>query len=242
MQQYLKNTTYNKTLISNISFKTKCYRKNYDLTIPDEHIITEYEGEISLLRINEKKLPKLIGEFGFSVWDVSLGEFLNINIEELLEAQSDNTTYSNMLSLIKNNEFNYKKYNKILFIHTLIIKEEFRNNEIGEEFVEYIYRDFHNENTAIVFLALPFQYDDNQMEYYSKHKKININEMDNVQNKTISAYEYYSLDKFMDKNDYELNKLKIYSTTHKYGFDRISNSDLFIMNHHNILNRMLKKY
>ena len=55
MLQHLKNSTNNNTLISNLSFKTKCYRKNYDLTIPDEHIITEYEGEISLLRINEKK-------------------------------------------------------------------------------------------------------------------------------------------------------------------------------------------
>lgn len=242
MQQDLKNTINNRTLISNISFKTKCYRKNYDLTIPDEHIITEYEGEISLLRINEKKLPKLIGEFGFSVWDVNLGDFLNINIEELLDAQSDNISYASMLSLIKNNEFNYKKYNKILFIHTLIIKDEFRKNEIGEEFIEYIYRDFYNENTAIIFLALPFQYEENKIEYYTKHRKINISDVDNVQNKPISAYDYYSLDKFMDKNDYEINKLKLYSIAHKYGFDRISDSDLFIMNHHNILNRMLEKY
>ena len=242
MLQHLKNSTNNNTLISNLSFKTKCYRKNYDLTIPDEHIITEYEGEISLLRINEKKLPKIIGEYGFSVWDINLGEFLNIDINELFNIQSDNVSYSNMVSLINNNEFNYKKYNKILFIHTLIIKEEFRKNEIGEEFVENIYRDYYNKNTAIVFLASPFQYNNYDYDYYSKHRKINVNETDNVHINTMSAFEYYSLDKLINKNDYEMNKLKIYSTVHKYGFDRIGNSDLFIMNHHNILDRMLKKY
>ena len=103
-------------LWSNLTFKTRCYRKNFDLVTENENIITEYEGSVSKLRIAEGIRPFIIGEYGFSVWNIDLAKKLNIDVNAVLKAYAIEDTYSELKRAVDNNEIDLYKYQKIILI------------------------------------------------------------------------------------------------------------------------------
>lgn len=225
----------------NIAFKTNSYRKNFDLIVDGDNVVTEYFGTISELRITEAKPPIPIGEYGFSVWNISLAKMLNININKLISIYKQENTY-NELNEIENKVFDVNKYHKIIFVHSLIIHPEYRKIGVTEEFVEYLYRDFYYKDAAIIALIKPIQ--DNTINfdtYFKKKISIKISTSDDLGYNTIPAVEYYSLNKLTDK-DNEASKYRLFSIAMKCGFQRIKESNLFIFNPDIIIERIKEKW
>ena len=185
----------NSILLNNIVFKTQSFRKNFDLILKNENIITECEGTISELRISERKLPLVIGEYGFSVWNISLAKLLNIDLIKLIKSHELENSYDELIKLIENNKFSIFNYDKIVIIHTLLIHPDYRKSEITEEFIECIYREYHSNNTAIIALVKPIQDNIIDSDFYFNHKTISIkNKIGNTNEcNLIPTIEYYSL-------------------------------------------------
>ena len=239
------NTIYKNDLElwSNLTFKTRCYRKNFDLTTENENIITEYEGSVSELNVFRKKPPFVIGEFGFSVWNIELGNLLGVDFNALIKSFSMEDTYNELMQTINNNELDITKYKKIVLLHSFIIRADYRKHGITEEFIEFIYRDFHNGTCAIIALVKPFQYNVIDCDYYLNHKSVqNMNIFGDFEKlEKIPANEYYSLDELYKKNDIESNEYRLFSVATKCGFSRIGESHLFRFLPEKIIERMLKK-
>ena len=239
------NTIYKNDieLWSNLTFKTRCYRKNFDLVTEDENIITEYEGSVSELNIFRKKPPFVIGEFGFSVWNIELGNLLGINLNKLIGSFSMEDTYNELMKTITSKEFDITKYKKIVLLHSFIIRADYRKHGITEEFIEFLYRDFYDKNIAIIALVKPFQYNVIDCDYYLNHKLVqNMNIFGDFEKlEKIPATEYYSLDKLYSKNDIESNEYRLFSVATRCGFSRISESHLFTFTPEKTIERMLKK-
>ena len=240
---YIKQKKMNKEqyiTIRDLSFKTIGYHKNFDLMITGESIINEYEGKISKLQILQKKLPLQVGEYSISTWDLDLGRKLKVNIFELFQIHADEPTYDEFNKLIKDNQSYVNDYNKIVFIHSLILTEDYRKKQIVEEFTEFIYREYHNEKILIVALVLPVQYNSESLNFYTNINWI-INQDDN--SLKLPASKYYGLDKIISDNpDQELNEIKLFSVAQKCGFERIDESYLFKLNPTKIIERLEVKW
>lgn len=233
-----------KHLWSNLSFKTRCYRKNFDLITDGENIITEYSGVINELRITERKPPNVIGEYGFSVWNIEHAKMLNINVNKLIKEYGVDNAYLELNYLIENGLFDVNKYKKIVIIHSLIIRKEYRKRGVTEEFIESIYRDYFDTNTLIIAYVIPVQNNSNEYDFYSNHNFIeNINFIgDKGVIEKIPASEYYSLNELYNKEDVESNEYRVFSVAAKCGFERIAESHLFKFFPEKTLVRMLAKY
>lgn len=233
----------NITLLMNLSFKTICYRKNFDLITENENIITEYNGNISQLRILENKRPLIIGEFGYSVWNIELGKLLDVKIDKIINDYALEDTYSELKLLIEKNQFNLNDYKKVVLLHSFVLKENYRKHEVTEEFVESIYRDFHNDDTAIIVLVKPFQNNLIDNDYYLNHKSISMLKQigDDEMLEKIPASEYYTLFNLYKKNDDEFNELKLFSIASRCGFNRIGDSHLFKFTPNKTIKRLISK-
>lgn len=228
--------------IRDISFKTKGYCKNFDLIVTGENIINEYEGLVSKLRIEERKPPIIVGEFGISKWNLSLARELNINLYDLLEIHSNEPSYNEFNDLIKKDIVSFNNWDKIVFVHYLILAEEFRKKTITEEFIEYVHREFYDDKTLIVAHALPFQYNDMLMEYLRLDARIETY-IDDINVEEIDAVKYFKLKEVIDKNlDRESNEFKVFSIAQKCGFERIDESYIFKYNPTKIIERLKDKY
>lgn len=225
----------NTNILENITFKTTSYRKNYDVVNLGDNIITEQEGIISLLRLYERKKPLLVGEFNLSLWNLDLANQINVDILQLMGEMTHETIYKELYREIKHKSIDISKYNKILTINTIIVGGEYRNIEVFDEFIEFIYRDYYDEKTLIVILALPFQYNIIDEDYYRLHRKIKTDA------DIINAVDYYSLNKFYDKTDAETNEYKIFNIVSQRGFNRINNSYLFEYHPKKTINRINNK-
>lgn len=237
---------YNQNIrfLSQLTFKTTSYRKNFDFITPDENIITEYEGNVTMLRIKDRRLPLLVGEYGFSVWNIKLASMLNFNILRLLKLYHDDSTYDELYKIIQMGLFDIHKYKKIVLLHSLVIRPDFRKKNITEEYIESIYRDFYDDDVAILALVKPFQNNENDRDYYYNHKEIMFKKTgddDNITQK-IQASEYYQLNDFEDKNDVEINEYKLFSVASRCGFNRIGETYLFEFIPDKTKERLLKKY
>jgi len=230
-------------LWSNISFKTKCYRKNFDLVTENENIITECAGSISELKISEGKTPFIIGEYSFSVWNIELSKMLNIDINKIIRKYSIENTYLELASIIEDELIDTSKYKKIVLVHSLILRPEFRKHGITEEFIEFLYRDYYNENTLILALVKPFQDNPIDNDYYSNQKLVRspIKIGDAEVQETIPASVYYSLKDLYDKNDIEFNEYKLFAVASKCGFTRIGETHLFDFLPENTIKRLKEK-
>lgn len=230
-------------LWSNLTFKTRCYRKNFDLVTENENIITEYEGSVSELRIAEAKRPFIVGEYGFSVWNINLAKLLNIDLNEILRAYSLENTYNELKQVVDSKEIDLWKYQKVVLIHSFIVRADYRKHGVTEEFVEAMYRDYYDDETLIIVLTKPFQYNPIDDDYYRNHKFVKllnkIGDVDDVER--IPAYEYYSLNDLYAKNDVEYNELKLFTVADRCGFTRIGESHLFMFNPDKTVVRMLIK-
>ena len=230
-------------LLMDITFKTQCYRRNFDLISTDENFITEYDGIISLMRPAEQMPPFIIGEYAFSVWDIKLGTQFGANFRYLLEEHDDEKTYFELIRLIKNKQIDILKYNKLILVHSLILRADYRKREVTEEFIEFLYRDFYCESNAIIVLVLPFQDNPIDSDYFFKSKTIPVRANLAVFNdaKEISAVEYYSLNDLIKRKDIELNEYKLFSAATRCGFNRIGESHLFIYSPEKTIERMKGK-
>lgn len=231
--------------MKDITFKTTSYRKNVDMITNNENIITEYDGNITKLRINERKLPKIIGEYQVSTWNIRLAKLLNYNVINLLKLEFGNDIYDELLELVNYNNFDIYQYNKIVFIHSLVIAKEYRGRGISEEFTEFIYRDFYNgDNVLIISLVKPLQYNKYNYEHYFNDYYVIVKEKySDTTSLNVLASEYYDLKPFTLKNDVELNQYKLFSAAKRCKFDRISDKfNLFKLNIDEFENHLKSKY
>jgi hypothetical protein len=232
----------NWNLLSNITFKTQNYHRNFDLINVNENFITEYDGTISEVRLNKRKPPRPVGKYGFSIWNIGLGEKFAVDFNLLIKDHAFEDTYHELINIIKKNEININKYNKIVLIHTLILNKDYRKQGITEEFIEMMYRNFYAKDVAIIMLVKPFQDNSIDADFYLNHKRIIIKDsLSNENNINISAFEYYSLNELLEKNDVELNEYKLFNVANRCGFQRINDSYLFIFKPKKIENRISKK-
>jgi hypothetical protein len=232
----------NLKLWSNITFKTQGYRKNFDLVNDDENIITEYEGCVSEIRIANQKPPLIIGEYGFSVWDIELGIKFGANLNKLITERIVENTYSELIDMAQDKEIEIKDFKKIVFIHSFILRKDYRKCGITEEFIEMIYRDFYYKNTAIIALIKPFQNNYIDADYYYNRKSVQVKEnLKLTEIINVPAFKYYSLDELTKKKDTEINEYKLFTIANKCGFNRINNSHLFIYSPEKTIERMLEK-
>ena len=227
-----------KDTIQNLSFNNKLYKTNYDLIIPNDNIITESDGTIYKLRIKEKKPPLFVGEYNLSIWNLKLGYLLNADIQEMIKKFSQEESYLELNNIINDKSFDINNYNKLIIIHSVVIKKEYRKNDVLNELIESIYREYNDDKTAILMYVKPIQYNKLEFELFSKIKEYDSN--DDIHLK-ISGKEYYSLNELETDTDAELNELKLFQRVHDCGFDRIENSKLFILSEDFILNRIITK-
>lgn len=226
----------------NLTFNIQSSHKNFDLISENENFITECEGNVSEIRFSENKLPRIIGEFRLSVWNIALGTLLNADFPKLFMDYILDDTYSEFISLIHNKQFKINEYNKIIFIHSFVLIEKYRKKGITEEFIEMIFREYYDKKFAIIFLVKPLQNNANEYDTFSKYKSIKCKEYF-YENESyyIPAIEYYSLNNLSLKTDNELNEYKLFSIAINCGFKRIGESHLFIFSPENTINRMKHK-
>jgi len=228
-------------VLSNLAFKTQCFRKNYDLFIGNDNIITEYTGTISKLRLSERKPPLIIGEYALSTWNISLAKLLGINIKKLFNSHKNENTYDELINVINSDDFNINNYKKVLFIQGLIIHPDYRKIGVTEEFIEFIYRDFYYENTAIIALVKPIQDNHIDADVYFNHKTVNVfNDLREYDK--IPALNFYGLDELIKNKDTESNEYRLFSVAARCGFQRIGDeSHLFLFSPEIIINRLKEK-
>jgi len=232
-------------LWSNITFKTKFYRKNFDFFSKNENIITEYQGEISFTdkeRILNNKFPLLIGEYSFSVWDIDLAVLFNVDLNKLLSDNQIQNVYFELLNEINLRSFDITKYSKIVIIHSLLIHPDYRKRGVTEEFTEFIYRDFYSDKNLIIANVQPFQHNKIDLDYFLNEKTIQIRENSIVNPKFEKAKTYYRLDEFLRKDDDELSEIMLFALASKCGFDRLNNSHLFLLKQQKVLERVSLKH
>lgn len=229
-------------LWSNLTFKTLGYRRNFDLVSLNENIITLYDGMVSEIRLSERKPPRPVGEYGFSVWNIDLAHKLGVDLERLIKAHDIENVYSEFYEVIKENVIDVHDYKKIVFVHSFVLNKNYRKHGITEEFVEMLYRDFYCDNTAIIMLVKPFQDNPIDADYYFNRKEVKIREsLNEIEDQVVSATEYYSLNELLKKDDKELNEYKLFTVANKCGFRRIDESYLFIFSPEKTLKRLQEK-
>lgn len=228
-------------LWNNITFKTQGYRKNFDIINTDDKFITEYEGNIGEIRLAERKPPRPVGEYGFSVWNIGLGEKFDVNFNELLQKHAVDDIYIELIDVIQKGEFNINNYKKIILVHLLVLNEDYRKRGVTEEFVEMLYRDFYDDDVAVILLVKPFQNNEMISDYFH-HKKVLVKESLKPSDVTgVPAIEYYSLEKLLSNEDIELNEYKLFAVANRCGFQRISDSYLFLLSPEKIEERAMEK-
>lgn len=225
-----------------LRYKTISFRTNFDLIDNNENFITEYAGTISKLRIHEYKPPVPVGEFSYSVWDIDLALSLGYDLNVLLTRFKEQNAYTELTTLIKNNEFTLGDYNRLLVIHTIVLHPDYRKIEVTQELIESIYRE--NRGSTIISLVQPIQNNFTDFEHFTNNNNVQIrydlekpNEFTNIR-----AVEYYELNKFLLDDDLESSQYKLYALASKCGFNRIGESNLFILDDLHVVKRMVEKF
>jgi hypothetical protein len=226
-----------------LTFKTTSYGKNSGFFLKNEHIIIESSGVITLINNVIGKPPILVGEYYISTWNLKLSKTLNIDINNLINHFKGQCSYDELSNLISNNDIDLNKPNKLVIIQSLILSPQYRKKHILDELIEFIYREYGNDDTKIIILALPLQYNEMDYNYYNITHIVEIKEKvgNNSDIKYVPAKEYFQLDDLTNKTDFELNQYKLYACAQKCGFDRIGESNLFILNQSFILNKIINK-
>lgn len=230
-------------IIHNLSFKTISYHRNYDLVVAGENIITEFEGNISKLRITERKLPIIIGQYSFTMWNLKLGRNLNVNIENLLVDHTYEPIYDEFTYLVNNKHISLDLYDRVIFIQTILITKEYRKKHVVEEFIKYLYRNHYDDKILILFFTHPIQNNKLMMNYYINNMYVEIKEKyEDVEVKKIPKVEYFGInDLILNNPDTELNKIKLFGIAHRLGFECIDESSLFKLNPNKIIDRIRTK-
>lgn len=210
----------------NLSFKTISYNKNFNFVNTNDNIITEIAGTVSLLRTKEILPPIILGEYGISIWNIKFGKTWGIDLDKLLSDNKIENTYSELIKVIKNNDINIYEYDKIVLIPQFLLRADFRKHFITEEFIEMLYRNYHDDKVLILALVKPIQNNEIDWSFFQNEKVVEVyHEFDDVD--LIDAGIYYSLNDLAKKKDTEINEYKLFSVAAKCGFTRIGESYLF---------------
>lgn len=230
-------------LWNNITFKTANYVKNFDLTVLNDNIITEHEGEIHEIRTEYGKPPFLVGEFGISVWNIKLAIRLGIDIHKLLKDHKSENLYDELMETISRNNFDIHKYSNIVLIQNFILHPRFRKHGITEEFIEFVYRGFFDDNNIIIALVKPLQENPIDIDFFLNQKQVEVRKVPKNYHdvEIVPARIYYSIDDLFSKSDKEMNEYKLFAIASKCGFSRIDNSHLFILTPEKMLERIREK-
>ncbi|MFW6243054.1 MAG: hypothetical protein ACOC2W_02750 [bacterium] len=227
-------------LLGDITFKTLSYRKNFDLIQNNDNIITEIEGSVSKLRIEEKMTPEIIGEYQISVWDIRTCRIFDINPNQLLYDQKGVDIYDEAIELTENDILNINNYNKVIFVHSLLLRDDYRNKEITQEFVEFLYREYYFDKSIIISLVKPFQDNTINFNHYYHERYVSTNILGS--DKKIPMKDYYKLDKLLTKTDTEKNEYKLFSVASKCGMYRFDDyHHLFYLKPNKVIERMQNK-
>lgn len=217
-----------KDISMDISFKTTIYNKNYDFLEENDNFISQHVGEISKLRIHESKAPIKIGEFELDVLNVGLANEFKCELNEIIEYHQDRETYRELNALIKNGKFSPTKFERIILLHTLFITPEYRKMGVTQEVIEHIFKNYYTQNSIIITLVKPFQYNRIEREIYEEQMEHNFEDE-------------YKLGEFLLRKDVELNYLKLYSLAANCGLVRIDENNLFYLPPVKIKNKIKKK-
>ncbi len=206
-------------LWENISFKTTRYSKNFDFITKNENILTDYDVVISKLNIKERQKATIIGEGKFSLINLEIGRRYGFDIPQLIKDYDYEFVYSELYDILEKKQLNLDKHKKILILQRLVVSKPYRGHEITEEYMEMIHRNYYDENTLIVSLVRPFQYDYIINDYYVGENNSNLING--------SLFNYFSLDTFSNKRDEETNCYKLFAIANRCGFSRVGDSFLF---------------
>lgn len=214
-------------ILNDVTFKTQVYQKNFNF-LGIDNIISENDGIITRLRTEENKPPIIIGEFGFSSWNINVAKIYDINIDQVILDYSKENSYGELLHLRKNGSIDFHNINRLYILHSFILHEDYRKYEITEELFEMFYRVFLSENDMLLALVMPFQYNKVDFDYYYKNKKVlNLTSIKPRKQTEHSASDYYSLNNFLDNNDYESDSYRLFALASRCGLIRIGDGHLF---------------
>ena len=232
-------------LWDDLTFKSTAYRKNFDIIIEGENIITENIGTITKIQLFERKPPLVVGDYGFTILNIKIAKELNVDVHGLINEFNPQLAYNQLEDVIKNNDFDVYKYDKVIIIQNLVVGKEFRKMGVVEEFVEMLYREHYHENVAIIGLVLPFQYNPFDFEYYDKYKMITIKDEigDDSNDKEVLAMKHFKLAELInEKDDRETNEYKLFAVADRCGFKRIGESYLFLFSPEKTRERLKEKW
>jgi len=215
-------------LWNNITFKTQGYHKNFDVINTNEKFISEYDGTVSEIRVEKRKPPRQIGEYGFSILNIGLGKDYSVDFNKLVKEHAFEYSYKELVNMINKGEIYIEDYKKIILVHTFIINKEYRKRGVSEEFIEMLFRDFYGEDVAIIMLVMPFQDNLIDADFYFNRKHVLVKEEIRGAEIAVPASEYYLLDELTAKEDTEINEYKLFAVANRCGFQRINESHLFI--------------
>jgi hypothetical protein len=231
-------------LWNKLTFKTTSYRKNFDLSFENENFITEHDGTISEVRINQNKPPFQVGEFQFSTWNFGFAKEFNVNLTDYLEEHYFEDTYNELIKLIKNNKISLNNINKLVLLHTFILHPDYRKMGVTEEFIEFIYRDFiYGNNNLLIALIKPIQENPIDFDFFWNKRIVNMKKSvgKDVPYIEMNARNYYKLNKLVEDYDNEMTKYKLFAVAKRCGFERIDESHLFSLNTNYVIDRLKNK-
>jgi GNAT superfamily N-acetyltransferase len=226
-----------------LTFKTISYNKNFDLINYNDSFINYYAGTISKIRLSENKPPFILGDFGITSWNIGLGKRFSVDFNGLLFHHKAELIYSELRRMIKEEIIDIETCERLVLITNLVVHPDYRKHGVTEEFIEYVYRQFYNEKTAIVVLVKPLQDNEIDKDVYFNKKFVEIREsLENYDDyKNMRAAKYYSLDTLLTKTDTEINEYKLFAVAAKCGFERIGDSYLFMFRPRLTFKRILEK-
>jgi len=234
----------NYELWERLTFKTTNYGRNFDLISDNDTFITECDGEISEVRIEDDKPPFIVGEYCFSIWNLSLAREFDVDLLGIIDDDFTESAYTEIHDLIKDKEIKLNKIDKLIIIHTFILHPKYKKNGVFDEFIEYIYGKYYwGGDNKLLMLVKPVQTNEIDLDYYQKRKDIELKQelSKNSPVVIIPASEYYDIDGLLTKEDNEHNEYKLYAHACKSGFNRISDTHIFEFKSEYIKFRMEEK-
>lgn len=233
-------------LLTNIAFKTQAHRKNFDFVVRHENIMTEYHGTISKLRIAEQKPPFIIGEYSFTVLNMTTARLFEADIYKLIKDYSIEDVYKELLYALDKDFLCYKGLlqdtGKLVLLHSYVLHPDYRNQGVTEELIEMLHREFYTMDNNIIALVKPFQENLVDADYFLNKRIVEVRDTLKSESSYVPALDYYSFADFLKETDTEMIEYKLFGIANRCGFNRLGDSHLFIYTPDKTIERMLLNY
>lgn len=221
-----------------ITFKTTSYCRNFDMFDDNDDTVCDVEGRMTKLNTST---TTTIGIFDYSIINLNLSRLLKYDIKKMLYSRGFSSgdeylleSFASLFELIKSNNLDTSLYSKLVLVHMLAIKKEYRGLDMVQQFTEYLYRNHYDVNTGILVHVKPFQYNFIGKDNYLDERNVESN------NKSYLLCDYFNLEMFSIEDDYEMSNYKLFSIAKKVGFNRVSNdNNIFMLDSSIISNSIL---